>query len=112
MSSFCHSPEPKRTSIAKGTKLFPLLSALPVAWVTRSRRSRGGGRPREKRRAWFSEATSGWTSPSWTLRRARSTSDPSSAEARDGTNDETNAHETSQRRDFTADPFDRAERNG
>ena len=100
MSFSCHS-EPKRTSTAKGTNGRPRLSRVFVDSVTRTRRSRGGGRAREKRL--LSCRASGFTSPCSTRLRAHSTSDGSSAEASDGTDDRTNTHK-SQRRNFTADP--------
>src|SRR5262245_26691199 len=105
MSPSCHSP-PNRTSIAKGTNARPLLSTAAVAWVARTRRSRGAGRAREKRRSSFSAR--GLTSPLSTRAFTQATSDGSSAEACDGTSDRANVEQTSKSRDFTAAPFDRA----
>src|SRR5882724_11804813 len=97
--SFVRHSEPKRTSTAKGTKERPLLSRLTVACVTRTRRSRGGGLERAKRLP--SELARGLTSPASTRCCTQVTSDGSSAKARDGTEDSTNAHQNSEWRHFT-----------
>src|SRR3954468_12723618 len=105
MSSFCQSP-PKRTSIAKA-KNEPRLSWVGAACVTRTRRSCGGGRSREKRLT--SRSARRFTIPASTRRCAHSTSDGSSAEASDGTSDSTSRHGNSERSKRTGAPFNGGE---
>src|SRR3954468_22431185 len=100
--SFCCQSEPKRTSMAKATNARPFLSRVSVDSSTRTRRSRGGGRSREKRLP-PSRLASGFTSPSSIRCCAQLTSD-SSAEATEARL-RTNGHKSSQRRDFTGHTF-------